>query len=250
MCWSCNARRPAYRLEVMGLRLTSAAVLALGVITSACTANPHPTPTITESNNSSAAPDTASAGQTELPGASDPGPVERFSLGDASILKPVSWIATPYRGMPATVISPLVFLSATPFTEECAGRNADSSRCTTADWFPPDAHTPADGALILWLAATFPTNVAWTALPGRNTRINGHRARVYSGAPINSCPDGTATEVEANILIATKPLGAAHLYPGSRLAMTACLGPNISATDRAAVTTMLHSLHIRTRAWF
>ena len=234
----------------MGLRLVCAAVLALGAITSACTANPHPTPSMTESNDSSAAPATAPYDQTESPGATDPGPVERFSLGDAYILKPVRWIATPYRGVPATVISPLVFLSADPFTEVCASPKADSSRCTTAGWFPPDAHTPADGVLILWLAATFPTNGAWTALPGRNTRINGHRARVYSGAPIDSCPDGTTTEVEANILIATKPLGTAHFYPGSRLAMTACLGPKITSTDRAAVTTMLHSLHIRTRAWF
>jgi hypothetical protein len=63
-------------------------------------------------------------------------------------------------------------------------------------------------------------------------------------------PDGAATEVEANVLIATKAFAATHGHPGSRLAMTACLGPHASLEDRRAVMAMLFSLHIRTRFYF
>jgi hypothetical protein len=152
--------------------------------------------------------------------------------------------------MPATVVSPITFISTGPLTRVCETAEADPTKCTTPGWFPPDAHTPDDGVLVVWLLATFPTDVAWGALPGHGAWINQHRARVYSGPPIDSCPDGTGSEVEANVLIATKALAATHGHPGSRLAMTACLGPNASRAERDAVIAMLRSLHIRTGYYF
>jgi hypothetical protein len=231
--------------------LASVCIVGLTTLTTACTADHKATRTTTDTSAARAsAGSTTSTTIDQSGGASGHGETRRYSIGGASILKPTRWVASPYRGMPATVVSPITFFSSAPFTRACANNDAAASKCTTPGWFPPDAHTPADGVLILWLAATFPSNVGWASLPGQNTRINGHRARVYSGPPIDFCPDGATTEVEANVLIATKPLGTTHQYPGSRLAMTACLGPHISPADRAAVMTMLHSLHIRTRYWF
>jgi hypothetical protein len=180
------------------------------------------------------------------------GATEIYNLGGASIMKPICWTVSRYRGAIATVVAPIAFLSRAPFTRVCADANADADKCTTPGWFPPDTRTPAAGVLVLWLAATFPSNAGWHALPGQRTLIYHHRARVYSGPPIDACPDGTATEVEANVLIATHGYGPPkhRSYPGSRLAMTACLGPKVSSRDCTAVTTMLHSLHIKTHYWF
>jgi hypothetical protein len=105
---------------------------------------------------------------------------------------------------------------------------------------------------VLWLSTSYPSNAGWTALPGRPRRINHHAARVYSGPAIGGCPVGTSREVEANVLIATRPVGPPQhrFYPGSRIAMTACLGPRASPAVRAAVLTMMNSLRIRAGYWF
>lgn len=173
---------------------------------------------------------------------------ELYSLGGATVRKPTRWLTTPYRGMPATFVSPIVFMSSTPVTDKCAGAGADPSLCTTSGWFPPDARTPTDGVLILWLETWFPSNLGWQSLPGRNTSINGYRARVYSGSPITSCPDGADHEISANVLVPTEPVsGHRATIRGDRYGMVACLGHDATAADRDAVTAMLNSLRIMKR---
>ena len=173
----------------------------------------------------------------------------RYSLGGATIRIPQRWFATPYKGEPATVVFPTVFLSSLPLTSRCATRHPSPAFCTTHNWFPPDVRTPPAGVLVLWLNLQFPTD-SLDVLPGQPTRIHHHAARVDSGAGTGLCPDGTASEIDAYVRIATTPYGPTHYLPGGRIDMRACLGPHASIADRAAVTAMLRSLHIRAGYWY
>jgi hypothetical protein len=90
------------------------------------------------------------------------------------------------------VVSPITFVSSSPMITRCT--RARAARCTTRTWFPPDVRAPADGALVLWLSTSYPSNAGWTALPGRPRRINHHAGRVYSGPAIGGCPVGASTD--------------------------------------------------------
>jgi hypothetical protein len=173
----------------------------------------------------------------------------RYSLGGATIVMPKRWSVTPYKGEPATVVFPIVFLSSSTLVSRCARGHPSPASCTTRNWFPPDVQTPASGVLVLWLNVQFPTD-SLDAVPGRQTHINQHVARVYAGPADGGCPEGAAREIDAYVRIATKPYGPSHLLPGGRIDMTACVGQHASADDRGAVTAMLHSLHIRTSHWY
>jgi hypothetical protein len=105
-----------------------------------------------------------------------PAPVDvAHSLHGATVKAPARWFAAPYRGMPATVVFPVVFLSTSRFTGVCSAGHANPAARTTPNWFPPDARTPADGVLVLWTHVEIPSDVLNT-LDGRPVRINGHLA--------------------------------------------------------------------------
>jgi hypothetical protein len=63
---------------------------------------------------------------------------------------PERWSVTPYKGEPATVVFPIVFLSSSRLRSRCATEHANPASCTTTNWFPPDARTPATGVIVLW----------------------------------------------------------------------------------------------------
>lgn len=178
------------------------------------------------------------------------GTVRRTVGGGASALIPRRWSVAPYNGIPAPVLSPVAFWSSSPLQSRCAAGKPDPTSCTTSNWFPPDVQTPSAGVVVLWLNAQFPTNSAFNALPGRLAHIDHHVARVSSGRATSACPKGATQEVQAFVQIATRRYGPAHLLPGGRIDMTACIGGRASADDRAAVTTMVHSLHIHTTFWY
>jgi hypothetical protein len=163
-----------------------------------------------------------------------------LSLGEASVRAPAGWYTTPYRGELAPVYLPVRFLSTSRFTGPCATRNQNQSRCTTQNWFPSDWRTPADGVILLWSHAEFPTTAGPTLshLPGTRTTIDHRPAKVWNGPATSSCPGGAATEMDAEVR------EAAHSYPGERFDLRACLGPEATPQTRATLTHSLKTLHI------
>ncbi len=125
----------------------------------------------------------------------------------ATVRVPRRWIVTPFAGVPATVYFPLDFVSSDPLPRVCrrGGR----------------------------------TGIAFSTLPGHRVTIDHRPAKLYSGPATDTCPAGTATEIDAFVP------AAGQLYPGERIDMHACLGASAAPADRAGVLGMLASLRIR-----
>jgi hypothetical protein len=151
---------------------------------------------------------------------------------------PADWNVTRFSGAPAPTLFPLVYFSRSPLAAQCRARQTAAAQRMETRCFDGSWPVPSDGFVIRWAKTANPTAGPFAHVPGRRTELaGGHRARLFVGAATARCAAvGAATEVDATILIAS---------PGyETYRVRACLGPQVSASDRAAVTTMLKTAKI------
>jgi hypothetical protein len=198
------------------------AVLGLAVLAAGCTGS-----------TSSSVPPASATSSTAAPARTATLVLEE----GVTVQAPTDWFETPFRGSPGTVVFPLVFLSTEAFSGPCASGKLQES-CSDKGWFPADWVAPTDGLLVLWKETEFPGGPGLEQLDGQLATIDGHPAKIWSGKATTSCPTEASTEMDA--FVSDESRG----NPGVRWDMTACLGARPSDRDRAAVQTMLDSLHI------
>ena len=151
--------------------------------------------------------------------------------GLATVRVPGQWHLTAFRGESAPVYFPLDFVSTDQLPRVCPGKITES--CAGKNGFPSGWKAPANGVLVLWSHAEFPTGPALAHVSGDVATIDGRPAKVRSGTATSACPPGAATEIDAYVSTAET---------GERFDMTACFGPHATADTHKSVRTMLYSL--------
>jgi hypothetical protein len=152
------------------------------------------------------------------------------SAGNVRIRYPSQWHLTPYLGVPATVVFPLVHLSSAALTGPCA--SSKKSVQDSADCFAKTWPVAADGVLVKWVATQFPTGRPLKFAPGKRVRIDGRPARL----DVERASDRTWT--------VTATIGSAVTTDNQTTVMTAQIGPKATQTTIDDVFTMLATVDI------
>jgi hypothetical protein len=230
---------PAWRVHcrcnVSGVAIVYTIVRRIGSLVAACAV------LASLSVGCSAGGSSTTSFTSSRPAGRDSGATSWLALGGgADVLVPRAWQRVSYHGLPATVVFPIVFLTDGKLQGPCVTGRRNNPACTGQAWFARGWKTPSHGVLLDWLATSFPTPPSdkhfLAYIHARKITLDHRPAKITKG-PVDSCPTGTATEIDAYIQRARSG------YPGARLDMQACLGPHAPSTTRRAVMRMLNSLH-------